>query len=95
MSTLKQQEAQLIDVNEDDIVEYLQTNPDFFERHINLLTSLSLPHRTGGPAVSLVERQVSVLRQRNMKLERKLRELLDVARGNDPLARGQCAPAGD
>jgi uncharacterized protein YigA (DUF484 family) len=33
-----------------------------------------------------VERQVSVLRQKDLKLERKLKELLDVARANDALA---------
>ena len=36
--------------------------------------------------VSLVERQVEVLRERNQSLERKLKELLDVARANDQLA---------
>jgi uncharacterized protein YigA (DUF484 family) len=36
--------------------------------------------------VSLVERQVSVLRQKDLKLERKLKELLEVARANDVLA---------
>ena len=36
--------------------------------------------------VSLVERQVEVLRDRNQALERKLAELVDVARANDALA---------
>jgi uncharacterized protein YigA (DUF484 family) len=36
--------------------------------------------------VSLVERQVEVLRERNQSLERKLKELVDVARANDTLA---------
>ncbi len=36
--------------------------------------------------VSLVERQVEVLRERNQALERKLKELVDVARANDALA---------
>ena len=36
-------------------------------------------------AISLVERQVSVLRQRSNKLEDSLRELVEVARGNDEL----------
>ena len=50
------------------------------------MAKLRLPHTPGGPAVSLVERQVAVLRQDNIKLERKLRDLLDVAKGNDELA---------
>lgn len=44
-----------------------------------------MPHVTGS-AISLVERQVSVLRQKEVKLERKLKELIGVARSNDVLA---------
>jgi uncharacterized protein YigA (DUF484 family) len=52
-----------------------------------LLTKLRLPHlRDAGATVSLVERQVEVLRERNQSLERKLKELVDVARANDGLA---------
>ncbi|HEY5644158.1 MAG TPA: DUF484 family protein [Woeseiaceae bacterium] len=69
---------------EDAVHDYLEAHPDFFERHPTLLTSLRLPHATGG-AVSLIERQMSVLRQKDLKLERQLKELLDVARANDVL----------
>ncbi len=86
MSTLKQLHVAHNELTEEGIGEYLQANPDFFERHSTLLTSLRLPHDAGGPSVSLVERQVLVLRQKNLKLERKLNELLDVARSNDTLA---------
>lgn len=65
--------------------DYLAAHPDFFERHGALLGSLRLPHVTGG-TVSLVERQVSVLRARDLKLEGKLKDLLKVARANDALA---------
>jgi uncharacterized protein YigA (DUF484 family) len=69
------------------VAEYLQTYPDFFERNSSLLTKLRLPHvRDVGATVSLVERQVEVLRERNQSLERKLKELVDVARANDALA---------
>ena len=61
-------------------------NPDFFERHATLLTKLKLPHNRGGAAVSLVERQVLALRDKNQALETRLRELIEVARGNDVLA---------
>lgn len=85
MSTLKQQVASA-ELTEASIAAYLQANPDFFERHSVLLGNLRLPHSTGGPAVSLVERQVLMLRQKNLKLERKLKDLVDVARSNDALA---------
>ncbi len=74
-------------LNDLSVAEYLQTYPDFFERNGPLLTKLRLPHlRDSGATVSLVERQVEVLRERNQLLERKLKELVDVARSNDALA---------
>lgn len=72
--------------SETTIADYLQSNPDFFERHASLLTKLQLPHGRGAATVSLVERQVLVLREKNEKLEARLRELIEVARGNDVLA---------
>ena len=75
------------DLNDSSVAEYLQNTPDFFERNGPLLTKLRLPHlRDAGATVSLVERQVEVLRERNQSLERKLKELVDVARANDVLA---------
>jgi len=72
-------------VSEDVVHDYLKLHPDFFERHPKLLGTLHLPHASGG-AVSLVERQVSVLRQKDLKLERRLKDLIEVARANDVLA---------
>jgi uncharacterized protein YigA (DUF484 family) len=72
--------------SEAEIADYLQQNPEFFERHATLLTKLKLPHGRGAAAVSLVERQVAALREKNQSLESRLRELIDVARGNDALA---------
>jgi len=85
MSGSSKAEVQAVEVDEESIADYLQSNPDFFERHQNLLTSLKIPHRPGA-AVSLVERQVATLRQKNLQLERKLRDLVDVAQSNDLLA---------
>jgi uncharacterized protein YigA (DUF484 family) len=85
MSTLKQPAA-APESTESTIVAYLQAHPDFFDRHPGVLQGLRLTHRTGGAAVSLVERQVTVLRDRNLKLERQLKDLVDVARTNDAIA---------
>src|SRR5688572_27188339 len=71
---------------EDAIADYLQQNPDFFERHAPVLAKLKLPHGRGAATVSLVDRQVLVLREKNEKLETRLRELIEVARDNDVLA---------
>jgi len=69
------------------VAEYLAQHPEFFESNQNLLDALRIPHATGGVgAVSLIERQVATLRQKNLQLERKLRDLVDIARSNDVLA---------
>jgi uncharacterized protein YigA (DUF484 family) len=85
MSTQRKPEYIEEEISESAVHDYLQENPDFFERNSALLTSLRLPHVAGG-TVSLVERQVSVLRQKDLKLERKLKDLIEVARANDALA---------
>ena len=72
-------------LSEEAVREYLEANPDFFEHQGALLSSLSVPHGSG-EAISLVERQVSVLRQKEIKLERQLKDLIEVARANDTLA---------
>jgi uncharacterized protein YigA (DUF484 family) len=70
---------------EADVVAYLRSHPDFFERHTPLLLRLKLPHQTGPATVSLVERQVAMLRQRSSELERQLKNLVSVAKANDAL----------
>ncbi len=85
MSTQRKPEFVEAELSENAIHDFLEDNPDFFERHSTLLSSLRLPHVAGG-TVSLVERQVSVLRQKDLKLERKLKDLLEVARANETLA---------
>src|SRR5271166_6673358 len=87
MTTIQARGIKQDSLNDVNVAEYLQTYPDFFERNGALLAKLRLPHlREVGATVSLVERQVEVLRERNQSLERKLKELVDVARTNDLLA---------
>jgi uncharacterized protein YigA (DUF484 family) len=71
---------------EESIASYLQRNPDFFERHQAVLARLRLPHARGGSTISLVERQIEVLREKLAGLEHKLAELVRVARANDAIA---------
>ena len=85
MSTQRKPDYIEEDISEQTVKDYLQRHPDFFERNGALLSSMSVPHGSG-EAVSLVERQVSVLRQKELKLERQLKELISVARDNDVLA---------
>lgn len=85
MSQAKRQDIGQESFSEADVADYLGRHPDFFERHLPLLRRLRIPHQSGSSTVSLVERQVSVLRQRNDELERQLAELYDVAKANNEL----------
>lgn len=66
------------------IVRYLRDHPDFFERHLDLLADMLLPHQTGS-AVSLIERQVSVLREQRDEHKHKLQSLIRTAQQNELL----------
>ncbi len=70
----------------DQIAEYLQANPGFFQQYSSLLSEMSLPHPQSGQAISLVERQASVLRERIKSMELKLAELLRHGQENDAIA---------
>jgi len=72
--------------DEERIERYLNLNPDFFERHQPLLARMRLPHMRTGSTVSLVERQVEVLREQKTEADRRLAEFIAVARANDTLA---------
>jgi uncharacterized protein YigA (DUF484 family) len=78
--------ASAADSEEETVARYLQQNPDFFERHQALLARLRLPHARTGATISLVERQVEVLRERHANVEQKLAEFVRVARANDAIA---------
>ncbi len=68
----------------DQVAAYLRDNPDYFQHRPELLELLRLPD-SKGEAVSLLERQASILRDRNNELRDRLNGLLDVARENDHL----------
>ncbi|HEY6453602.1 MAG TPA: DUF484 family protein [Steroidobacteraceae bacterium] len=75
------------DTNEEQVVaQYLQHNVDFFERHPQLLARMRLQHPRNASTVSLIERQVEVLRDKYEAQEQKLAEFVRVARANNLLA---------
>lgn len=69
----------------ENVAEYLQKNPDFFEAHTELLTDLVIPHPYGGRTISLSERQMLVLRERVKDLEKKLGDWMEIAKENEAL----------
>lgn len=66
------------------VAAWLQHHPDFFAEHDDLLTAMRIPHQRGD-TVSLVERQLKLLRERNIEMRHRLSQLMDVARDNDRL----------
>lgn len=78
-------EAQKPLVPEREVVAYLKAHPDLLSRHPELLETIELRHKAGS-AVSLIERQVDMLRARNQRLEDRLSRLLESARENEKRA---------
>jgi uncharacterized protein YigA (DUF484 family) len=64
--------------------EFLRDNPDFLDKNTDILETMVLPHNSG-KAVSLVERQVGVLRDRNKEMRSRLDNMLQTAKDNDLL----------
>ena len=73
-----------IDVTEEQVAKYLQQNPKFFLHHHELLSKIKLPHESG-KAISLVEKQVNILREQGIEATKKLKDLLENARSNDEI----------
>ena len=80
----RQQDISQDAAQEHAIADYLRDHPEFFETHTGLLADIRVPHHTEG-TISLIERQVSVLREQNQDLKRQLHALVQVARDNDRL----------
>lgn len=71
--------------SEAQVVAYLKDHPKLLTDHPQLLESLELAHSSGS-AVSLIERQVELLRGKNARLEARLERLIDTARENESRA---------
>ena len=73
-------------MNEREVADYLIANPDFFAEHAELLGAIRLSNPHGKSAVSLQERQMQMLRDKNKQIERRLAELLRYGHENDSIA---------
>lgn len=80
----EQQSSATPDISADAVADYLLKHPEFFLAHSHLLLELSIPHESG-KAISLMERQVTVLRQRQEQLQDQFHEFLENAHANDNL----------
>jgi uncharacterized protein YigA (DUF484 family) len=73
-------------MNDREVAEYLLANPEFFAEHAEMLATIRLANPHGKSAVSLQERQMEMLRDKNKHLERRLAELLRYGHENDSIA---------
>ena len=83
-ATAETQVEQKADSKEKMVREFLRDNPTFLDENTDILECLVLPHNSGN-AVSLVERQVGVLRDRNKEMRARLDNMLQTAHDNDLL----------
>jgi len=86
MSVQEEKNLESNTITEDMVTDYLKENLGFFNKHPEILVELNIPHARGS-AVSLVERQVAVLREQNEQSRKRLHELIEIARQNEELAR--------
>lgn len=68
------------------VARFLQENPEFFSEHSELFASLTVPHPNQSRAISLGERQIMTLRDRQKDLEMRLAALSHQASFNEGLA---------
>lgn len=74
------------ELSEEEVVSYIEQHPDLLLKHKGLLEKMQVPHSTGSGMVSLIERQVEVLREKNRLQEERLLTLINNARTNEELS---------
>ena len=67
-----------------EIAEYLILNPNFFKENPEVLNSIEIVHDSGA-AVSLIEKQVELLRSNYNSTTDKLIEILGIAKNNEDI----------
>ncbi len=63
-------------ITEEDIAEFLVNTPDFFERHAEVLSSVTIASPHGQRAVSLHERQAEMLREKINGLDQRIMDMV-------------------
>lgn len=70
----------------DEVAGFLRDNPEFFEHYADMLAEIFIPHPHGGRAVSISERQILTLREKNKQMENKLRDVIQFGEENDAIS---------
>ena len=73
-------------ISANEVAAFLQDNPNFFNQYADLLAHISVPHPHGGRTISLTERQMLTMRDKNRQAEAKLSELISFGEANDGIS---------
>jgi uncharacterized protein YigA (DUF484 family) len=79
MSAIDHKQAE----QEELVADWLRATPGFFDRYADLLNEIRLKHPHEDRAISLQERQMTLLRTQNQELNRRLSEMLHFGSRND------------
>lgn len=71
-------------ISEKEVINFLLENPDFFLKNPNALEKLEIRHESG-EAVSLIEKQVEIIKKKNILTSSRLSEFLTNAEYNQQL----------
>ena len=69
-------------LNEKEVEQFLLLNPDFLSKNSHILNALEIVHETGG-AVSLIQKQVELLRENYNSTSNNLLGLIEIAKNNE------------
>ncbi|MCF6262343.1 MAG: DUF484 family protein [Xanthomonadales bacterium] len=72
-------------IDEKSVINWLEENPDIFQQHPQLLEIIELRHSNNSNTSSLIERQVSRLRVKNLDIARKIHQMTQNALENEDL----------
>lgn len=74
-------------VKADDVVQYLLDNPQFFEEHAEALSNIQASNaEDADKVISFSGRQISALKDKNLKLQDKMLELINFGERNDDIS---------
>ena len=71
-------------LNEKEVEKFLLLNPDFLSKNSHILNALEIVHETGG-AVSLIQKQVELLRENYNSTSNNLLGLIEIAKNNESI----------
>ena len=71
-------------ITDSDVLDFLEKNPNFFISHPEILEILEIKH-VSGEATSLIEKQVEIIKTKNLDVSSKLSQFLENAEHNQNL----------